>query len=58
MSKKQEKIMRGVGVAMAVGSVIAASASAMGNADGKTKKAVKKAANNFAQFVSDVTSFM
>lgn len=58
MNKKQQKIMRGVGIAMAVGSVVAASASAMSSPSNKTKKAVKKAANTAMQIVDSVSSMM
>ena len=58
MNKKQQKIMRGVGIAMAVGSVVAASASAMNGPSNKTKKAVKKAANTAMQIVDSVSSMM
>lgn len=58
MNKKQQKIMRGVGIAMAVGSVVAASASAMGKPSSKTKKAVKKAADTAMQIVDSVSAMM
>lgn len=56
MNKKTSNIMKGVGVAMAVGSVVATATSTMGQNSFLTKKKMKKAVNKVTDFVDTVSS--
>lgn len=58
MKKKTQNIMKGIGVAMAVGSVIAGATASMGSNSKKTKKAMQKAVNTVSGFVDSVSSMM
>ena len=59
MKNNTKKVMQGVGVAMAVGSVVAAaSASMAGNRKTDMKKTAKKAMNAVNSFAQDVQSIM
>ncbi len=58
MNKKTANIMKGVGVAMAVGSVVATASSTMGQKSIMNKKTVKKAVNKVSDFVDTVSSIM
>ncbi len=58
MKKKTENIMKGLGVAMAVGSVIAGASATMGSNSAKTKKTMKKAVNKVSDFVDTVSDMM
>lgn len=58
MKKKTSSIMKGLGVAMAVGSVIAATSASMGSNNTNTKKTMKKAMGKVADFVDTVATFM
>ena len=58
MKKKTEHIMKGLGVAMAVGSVIAGAGATMGSNSTKTKKAMKKAVNKVSDFVDTMSDMM
>lgn len=58
MKKKTENILKGVGVAMAVGSVIAGASASMGSNSKKTKKTMQKAVNTVSNFVDTVADMM
>lgn len=58
MTKKSQKVMKGLGVAMAVGSVVAAAGASMTNPTSNTKKNMKKAMNTVTDFVDTVASMM
>lgn len=58
MKKKTENIIKGLGVAMAVGSVIASASATMGSGSAKTKKNMKKAVNKVTDFVDTVSTMM
>ena len=56
--KKTENIIKGLGVAMAVGSVIASASATMGTSSSKTKKNMKKAVGKVSDFVDTVSTMM
>lgn len=58
MKKKTANIMKGIGIAMAVGSVVAGASASMGMSSPKTKKTMKKAVDKVADFVDTVNSVM
>lgn len=58
MKKKTASIMKGIGVAMAVGSVIAGAGASMGMGSQKTKKTMKKAVDKVADLVDTVSAVM
>lgn len=58
MKRKTQNIMKGVGVAMAVGSVIASAGAAMGGKTPVSKRTMKKAVGSVANFVDNVSSMM
>lgn len=58
MKKKTANVMKGLGVAMAVGSVIAATSATMGTNSMSTKKTMKKAVNKVSDFVDTVAAIM
>ena len=58
MKKKTADIMKGMGVAMAMGSVIAGAAATMGPNSNKTKKNMKKAVEKVTDFVDSVSAMM
>ena len=58
MKKKTENILKGVGVAMAVGSVIAGASASMGSNSKKTKRTLQKAVNTVSNFVDTVADMM
>lgn len=58
MKKKTENIIKGLGVAMAVGSVIASATATMGSSSSKTKKNMKKAVGKVSDFVDTVSTMM
>ena len=58
MKKKTQNIMKGLGVAMAVGSVIAGATASMGSNGKKTKKTMQKAVNSVSHFVDTVSGMM
>ncbi len=58
MKKKTADIMKGMGVAMAMGSVIAGAAATMGTNSNKTKKNMKKAVEKVTDFVDSVSAIM
>lgn len=58
MKKKTEKIMRGLGIAMAVGSVAATAGAAMSQGSAMNKKSVQKAVNKVTDFVSGISQMM
>uniref|UniRef100_UPI004027CC6F hypothetical protein n=1 Tax=Eubacterium sp. TaxID=142586 RepID=UPI004027CC6F len=58
MKKKTENILKGVGVAMAVGSVIAGASASMGSNSKKTKRTMQKAVNTVSNFVDTVADMM
>ncbi len=58
MKKKTINIMKGLGVAMAVGSVMAAAGATMGQNSKSTKKTMQKAVNKVSDFVDTVASVM
>ena len=57
MKKKTVNIMKGLGVAMAVGSVMAAAGASMGEHK-SAKKTMQKAVNKVSDFVDTVASVM
>ncbi|MCD7723344.1 MAG: hypothetical protein LUH82_05285 [Clostridiales bacterium] len=57
MKKKTTNIVKGVGTAMAVGSVVAAASLAM-SSGGNAKKTMKKAAGKVGDFVDMVCEMM
>ena len=58
MKKKTANVIKGIGVAMAVGSVVAAASASMGTNSASTKKAMQKAVNRVSDFVDTVSSMM
>lgn len=58
MKKKTANVIKGLGVAMAVGSVVAAAGATMGQNSTKTKKAMQKAVNRVSDFVDTVSAMM
>ncbi|MCD7872590.1 MAG: hypothetical protein LUG21_04705 [Clostridiales bacterium] len=58
MKKKTENIIKGLGVAMAVGSVIAGASASMGSGSSKAKKNMKKAVNKVSDFVDTFSAMM
>ena len=58
MKKKTENILKGVGVAMEVGSVIAGASASMGSNSKKTKRTMQKAVNTVSNFVDTVADMM
>lgn len=58
MKKKTQNIMKGLGVAMAVGSVIAGASATMGSNIKKAKKTMQKAVNSVSNFVDTVSGMM
>ena len=58
MKKKTENLPKGLGVAMAVGSVIASASATMGSSSSKTKKNMKKAVGKVSDFVDTVSTMM
>ncbi len=58
MKKKTASIMKGIGVAMAVGSVVAGASASMGMGSQKTKKTMKKAIDKVADLVDTVSAVM
>lgn len=58
MKNKTANVMKGVGIAMAVGSMVAGTVATMNSNSTKTKKTMKRAANSVANFVDNVTSMM
>lgn len=58
MKRKTENMIKGLGVAMAVGSVIAGATATMGSNSKKAKKAMQKAVNKVSDFADTVSSFM
>ena len=58
MKKKTANVIKGIGVAMAVGSVVAAASASMGTNSTSTKKAMQKAVNKVSDFVDTVSSMM
>ncbi|MFR6065782.1 MAG: hypothetical protein ACLUH5_07055 [Eubacterium sp.] len=58
MKKKTENILKGVGVAMAIGSVIAGASASMGSNSKKTKRTMQKAVNTVSNFVDTVADMM
>lgn len=58
MKKKTANVIKGIGVAMAVGSVVAAASATMGTNSTSTKKAMQKAVNKVSDFVDTVSSIM
>ena len=58
MKKKTQNIVKGLGVAMAVGSVIMGASATMGSSNHKTKKTMQKAVNSVSNFVDTVSSMM
>lgn len=58
MKKKTENIIKGLGVTMAVGSVIAGACASMGINNNKTKKSMMKAVNKVTDFVDTVSTLM
>lgn len=57
MKKQTVNVMKGLGIAMAVGSMVAGTVATM-NGGNKTKKTMKKAANSVANFVDNVSAMM
>ena len=51
MKKKTVNMMKGLGVAMAVGSMVAGTVATMNSNSAKTQKTMKKAVNSVANFV-------
>ena len=51
MKKKTANIIKGVGVAMAVGSAVAAASATMGTNSKSTKKTMQKAVTKVSDFV-------
>ena len=58
MKRKTENMIKGLGVAMAVGSVIAGATATMGSNSKKTNTAMQKAVNKVSDFADTVSSFM
>ena len=58
MKKKTANIMKGIGVAMAVGSVVAGASATMGMGSAKTKKTMKKAVDKVSELVDTVSAVM
>ena len=58
MKKKTANVIKGIGVAMAVGSVVAAESDYMGTNSASTKKAMQKAVSRVSDFVDTVSSMM
>ncbi len=58
MKKKTVNIIKGVGVAMAVGSAVAAASASMGQNSKNTRKTMQKAVNKVSDFVDTVSSLM
>ena len=58
MKKKTQNIMKGLGVAMAVGSVIAGASATMGSNSRKKKKTMQKAVNTVSQFADKDSGMM
>ncbi len=58
MKKKTQNIVKGLGVAMAVGSVIMGASATMGSNSHKTKKTMQKAVNSVSNFVDTVSGMM
>ena len=54
MKKKTVNMMKGLGVAMAVGSMVAGTVATMNSNSAKTQKTMKKAVNSVANFVDNV----
>ncbi len=51
-------MMKGLGVAMAVGSMVAGTVATMNSNSAKAQKTMKKAVNSVANFVDNVSSMM
>lgn len=58
MKKKTVNMMKGLGVAMAVGSMVAGTVATMNSNSAKTQKTMKKAVNSVVNFVDNVSSMM
>lgn len=58
MKRKTENMIKGLGVAMAAGSVIAGATATMGSNSKKTKRAMQKAVNKVSDFAENVSAFM
>lgn len=58
MKKKTQNIVKGIGVAMAVGSVVAGAASTMGSNSRKAKRTMQKAVDSVSHFVDTVSAMM
>lgn len=58
MKKKTVNTMKGLGMAMAVGSVIAGTVATMNSPSAKTQKTMKKAAQSVAGFVDNLSAIL
>lgn len=58
MKKKTANVMKGIGAAMAVGSIIAGASATMGTSSAKTKKTMKKAVDKVSDFVDTMSAMM
>ena len=58
MKKKTVNMMKGLGVAMAVGRMVAGTVATMNSNSAKAQKTMKKAVNSVANFVDNVSSMM
>lgn len=58
MKKKTANMMKGLGIAMAVGSVVATASASMNQSGMMNKKTVQKAVNKVTDFVNGVSTMM
>lgn len=58
MKRKTAKVMKGLGVAMAVGSVVATASASMNQNGMMNKKTMQKAVNKVTDFVNGVSTMM
>lgn len=58
MKKKTANMMKGLGIAMAVGSVVATAGASMNQSGMMNKRTVKKAVNKVTDFVNGVSTMI
>lgn len=58
MKRKTAKVMKGVGIAMAVGSVVATASASMNQGSIMNKRTMQKAVNKVTDFVNGVSTMM
>lgn len=58
MTKKTQKVMKNLGITMAIGSAVAAASATMASNNPSTKKSATKAVHAVSNFVNNVSSMM